>query len=102
MIRINQILCPKCNGKLKYYDRVGRFVIEEFRYARKIQIRRLRCVSCGSVHRELPEDVFPYKQYGKEIIMDILSGSIDYDTIGFEDYPCDVTILRWRKSLTSI
>ena len=49
-------------------------------------MRRLQCTRCGSVHRELPELIFPYKQYEAEVIIGVLEGFITCETIGFEDY----------------
>lgn len=59
-------------------------------------IRRLRCRECGMVHRELPEFIFPYKQYEAEIIIGVIEGFITCETLGFEDYPCEMTMIRWR------
>lgn len=58
-------------------------------------MRRFRCVHCGAVHRELSELLVPYKQYEAEVIIGVLEGLITCETIGFEDYPCEMTMLRW-------
>ena len=63
MITNDVSTCPKCGGDLKYYDRVTRIVRTKGRKTWKIPMRRLQCTRCGSVHRELPELIFPYKQY---------------------------------------
>ena len=47
------------------------------------------------LHRELTELLFPYKQYESEVITGVLEGLITCETIGFEDYPCEMTMLRW-------
>lgn len=60
-----------------------------------IRIRRLHCQVCGAFHRELPDFIFPYKQYESEIIRGVLDGLITCETLGFEDYPCEMTMLRW-------
>ena len=64
----------------------------------KVDIRRFRCQKCGAVHRELPNFIFPYKQYDAEIIIGVLEGLITCETLGFEDYPCEMTMFRWRLS----
>lgn len=97
MVTNNELICPKCGGKLKYYDKVHRIVRTKRRKTLWVQIRRLRCIDCRAVHRELPNYIFPYKQYEVEVIRGVLEGFIDSETIGFEDYPCEVTMLRWRK-----
>jgi hypothetical protein len=53
-------------------------------------------MGCGAVHRELTDDILPYKQYEAEIIRGVLEGLITSDTFGFEDYPCEVTMVRWK------
>ena len=68
------------------------------RRAKWIYIQRKRCQRCGAIHRELPECVFPYKQYDAEIIRGVVDGHITTDTIGYEDYPCEITMIRWKSS----
>lgn len=91
--------CPKCGGQLKYYDCVERIVRTKGRKTWKIPLRRLRCDRCGAVHRELPELIFPYKQYEAEVIIGVLEGFITCETIGFEDYPCEMTMFRWTATM---
>lgn len=95
MIVNNVSKCPNCNGALKYYDTVKRIVRTKGGVKRHITIRRLRCVVCNRLHRELPNFIFPYKQYESEIIKGVLEGYITPETIGYEDYPCEVTMARW-------
>ena len=95
MIERNVFICPKCGGKLKYYDRVQRIIRSKGRKTKRIHMRRFRCYKCGAIHRELSELIFPYKQYEAEIIIGVLEGFITCETIGFEDYPCETTMLRW-------
>jgi hypothetical protein len=52
-------------------------------------------MSCGALHRELPEELLPYKQYEAEVIIGVLEGLITCETLGFEDYPCEMTMSRW-------
>lgn len=98
MITNNESTCPYCGGEIKYYDSVNRIVRTKRRITKKIKIRRLRCLNCGAIHRELPDFIFPYKQYESEIIMGVCEGLITYETLGFEDYPCEMTMMRWRNS----
>ena len=95
MICTDTSACPKCGGDLKYYDSVKRLVRTKGRKTWYIQMRRLRCTECRSLHRELPELIFPYKQYESEVIVGVLDGLISCETIGFEDYPCEMTMTRW-------
>lgn len=95
MITNNELTCPNCNGQLNYYDSVKRIIRTKERKTTWIKIRRLRCSNCGVLHRELPDCIFPYKQYEAEVIRGVLEGLITSETLGYEDYPCEVTMIRW-------
>lgn len=96
MISNNESICPKCGDKLKYYDSVKRIVRTKYGRKSKVNIRRFRCKQCGSTHRELPDFIFPYKQYEADIIIGVIEDLITCETLGFEDYPCEMTMFRWR------
>ena len=96
MVTNDETICPHCGGELKYYDRVKRIVRTKCRATRSIKICRLRCTKCRTLHRELPDDIFPYKQYESEVIKGVLEKLITSDTFGFEDYPCEATMVRWK------
>lgn len=102
MIRENISYCPKCGGHLRFFDRVRRIVRTKARMTEWIVIRRLRCTICGSLHRELPEELFPYKQYESEVIIGVLEGLVTCETLGFEDYPCEMTMTRWMSQKQQI
>ena len=87
--------CPRCGGRLKYYDSVPRLVRTKGRQTSRVPMRRLRCSGCGAIHRELGGLFFPYKQYEAEVIFGVLEGLITCETLGFEDYPCELPMLRW-------
>ena len=95
MVSMNMPTCPRCGGELKYYDRVQRIVRTKNRKTRRFPMRRLRCQECRALHRELPELIFTYKQYEAEVIIGVLEGLITCETLGFEDYPCEMTMIRW-------
>lgn len=90
-------ICPNCGGTLKYYDKVQRIVRTKERQTSWVTIRRFRCTKCNHVHREIPDFLYPYKQYEAEIINGVLEGFITSETIGFEDYPCEITMHRWKS-----
>ncbi len=97
MIAERELVCPTCKkGVLRYYDKVPRLVRTKNRKAQWVSIRRFKCSMCGAVHREIPENIFPFKQYEAEIIKGVKEGFIDSSTLGFEDYPCESTMKRWR------
>lgn len=93
---MNETICPKCGGGLKYYDKVRRIIRTKGRITSWKTIRRMQCIKCRSVHREIPEDIFPYKQYEAEIIQGVMEGLITPETIGYEDYPCEMTMICWK------
>lgn len=97
MVTNDESTCPKCGGDLKYYDKVQRIIRSKGKTFKHIEIRRFKCKKCGTTHRELPVDIIPYKQYEAEIIRGVLEGLITSDTLGFEDYPCEKTMIRWRE-----
>ncbi len=98
MITNNESVCPRCGGQLKYYDSVKRIVRTKNRNTRKIIIHRYRCLSCFSIHREIPNRILPYKQYESEIIIGVREGLITSNTLGYEDYPCEMTMIRWKTT----
>ena len=102
MISQQTRICPSCKGKLKYYDSVQRIVRTKGRATKWIKIRRLKCEKCSHIHRELPKDMFPYKQYEMEMILGVIEGIITADTYGYEDYPCEMTMLRWTAQKTQL
>lgn len=96
MVSTGMSVCPRCGGKLKHYDSVRRIVRTKNRTTYHVRLRRLRCAKCGTFHRMLPNTLLPYKQYEVEVIQGVLEGLITCETLGFEDYPCEMTMKRWR------
>ena len=95
MIKVGQTVCPKCGGDLKYYDTVRRIVRSKYRNTRRLYVRRMKCGECCKLHRERPDCIFPYKQYEAEMILGVLEGHITCDTFGYENYPHEITMIRW-------
>lgn len=89
--------CGKCGSEMKHYDWVKRLVRRKGGEKEFIKIERMRCKNCGHVKRILPEDVKKFKQYEADIINGVKAGYITPDTFGFEDYPCEMTMERWKK-----
>jgi hypothetical protein len=57
------------------------------------RIRRLKCLACGHVHRELPDFVLPFKNYDSQTVQETLDSS--------PDNCCnadDSTMRRWQSS----
>ena len=91
--------CPKCGGGTKYFDYVKRTIRTKNRTTSRVIVRRFKCINCGAVHRETLDCMIPYKQYDKEVIMGVVEGFITSETLGFEDYPCEATMVRWKKEV---
>lgn len=102
MVKVGQANCPKCEGGLKYYDTVRRIVRSNHRNTKRLYIRRLRCERCRSTHREIPDNIFPYKQYESEMILGVIEKIITPDTIGYDAYPVEITMLRWLSQKTQL
>lgn len=92
------VTCPGCGSDARYYDRTKRIVRTKGRQSKRIYVERYRCYKCGETHRKLPDLIYPYKQYEREIITGVLEGFITPQTFGYEDYPCEMTMIRWRRS----
>jgi len=97
MVSDGILKCPDCGGKLRYYDKVMRVVRTKRRQTDWVELRRMRCDRCGRVHREIPDYILPYKQYEADLIQGVMEGLITTDTYGYEDYPCEMTMIRWRS-----
>jgi uncharacterized Zn finger protein len=96
MFTEDKVLCSDCGAVAKYYDTVQRIVRTKNRKSEYVRIKRFKCSNCGSIHRSLPNYIFPYKQYESEIIIGVIENLITSSTLGFEDYPCEMTMLRWK------
>lgn len=98
MIRSSTSSCPKCGGDLKYYDKVRRIVRTKNGETNWIKIRRLVCSICGTSHRELPDNLMPYKHYDAGIIKGVLDNTITFHDLDYEDHPCEMTMKRWKDA----
>lgn len=99
MITTGVKTCPKCGSEnnLKYYDKVKRIVRTKGRKSGYIIMNRFKCKNCGTLHREIPHFIYPFKQYESEVIKGVQEELITCDTYGFEDYPTELTMKRWRS-----
>ena len=88
--------CPVCGEPLSYRDSCERTMRLEGGERRKFLIRRLKCSSCGRLHRELPDCLAPYKHYASEVISGVLDGIVSPDDEDSTDYPCETTMHRWH------
>lgn len=89
--------CPKCKKKMIKYGTAKRQIKGPNKTTILIKVQRYRCCNCNMTIRELPSGVVPFKQYSKDIIDGVKDGSITSDILEFEDYPCEMTMKRWKN-----
>lgn len=96
MVSEGECTCPRCGGELKHNGRVKRIVRTKGSEVRWINVRRLVCLGCGCIHRELPDYLFSYKHYVSETIIGVVKGEITAYDLEYEDYPCEGTMKGWK------
>lgn len=82
---------------MKHRDYTNRIVRVKGGLKTFTQIERQICPKCKLITRNLPNYLLPYKHYEKEIIFGVKEGLITPETLGYEDYPCEMTMIRWRR-----
>lgn len=92
--------CSKCGKEMKRYDKVIRKIRSKNGEKTEIKIQRHYCKSCSIYKRDFPDQIMPYKRYEREIIEGVQEGLITADTLGFEDYPSEKQMERWRKCIS--
>lgn len=97
---MTEIRCARCGGAVRKYGTVKRMVRGAGGEKEWISVQRWQCLSCKYVWRELPDDMERFKQYRKSVIEGVRSGEINCDILEYEDYPCEMTMRRWRDSGT--
>lgn len=90
--------CPHCGSDLHYRDTCLRIWLKEGHERRTIAIRRLKCQKCGTLHRELPDLLTPYKHYETELISGVLDGVVGPEDV-LSDLPCETTMHNWHHWL---
>lgn len=88
--------CTKCGGETIKYGTVNRIIRTKNRETEQIRVQRFKCKLCGVIFRDLPENVIQFKQYERDVVDGVKEGLIGSDILGFEDYPCEMTMKRWR------
>lgn len=100
LVKSNAIsYCPICGEPLVYRDSCERWMLLEGHERQRFLIRRLKCLKCGKLHRELPDFLTPFKQYATEIISGVLDGIVQSDDEDSADHPCEETMSRWHHWL---
>lgn len=95
MVDVGVMVCPNCGGYLSGYDHVSRIIRTKGGDSSFIKVCRYRCKRCNRLHRAIPDCILPYKRYETEVIRGVIEGLITCETLGYEDYPCELTMKRW-------
>ena len=80
VVPLESAICPVCSSALSQKGRAKRKVTMTDGEKRVMKVRRLKCVSCKTSHRELPDIIVPYKRHCAETIEGIINvgGSTAY------------------------
>lgn len=91
------MICDICGKELQHRDYVSRRL--KYGGGRFIWIKMERrwCKQCKIYRRVYPKFIYPYKHYDGRIIFGVRHGRITSSTLGYEDYPCEMTMARWVK-----
>ena len=87
------VSCPYDGGELVYRDSVFRNVKNLYSENACFKLRRLWCLICKTLHRELPDSIQPYRHYGADVIQTVLDGGEKADGCCADDS----TIRRWKS-----
>jgi hypothetical protein len=98
MIKEGEDSCPVCGGKLKRYDKVKRLIKTEYGHKKWIDVERFVCTECHRMHRVIPNDILPYKQYEKHIIEGFINNTLDSYRLEYEDFPSESIINEWKRT----
>lgn len=91
-------ICDRCKcTDVRRYDKVKRLTKGKGGEKIWIEVERYQCKRCKHTFRVLPDNIKKFKQYQNEIIDGVKEGLIDSDTLGYENYPCEMTMKRWTK-----
>lgn len=87
-------VCPFCGNRLQVIGSRRRGVCKNDGSLIRLVIRRMKCISCGHVHHELPDLIIPYKRYESEVVAKIIAPAAK----NLEDYPCEQSTAKRLKS----
>lgn len=92
------LVCPVCGSPLSLRDHKKRIWKKAGGIKDWILIERMQCTNdnCRKLHNVLPDLLVPQKHYESELIEAVIDGVITEDLLGTEDYPCEMTMKRWR------
>lgn len=98
-MNVDVYICKDCGVEMKYHDKAKRRVKMKGGSSKWVYVKRYQCPKCGKIERKLPKNILPFKHYEKDIIEGVTEGWFTSDTLGYEDYPCEMTMKRWREEI---
>lgn len=84
---LEETACPICGGKLTVRGTCQRKVRSES-HVQTYRLRVMKCSRCGRTHREIPDNIIPYKRTGLNAFCDIAEAEED-------TYTCDTS--TWQR-----
>ena len=92
-----ELYCPHCECPLSLRDHRKRIWRREGGKKAWLMLGRYKCKECQRLHIGLPEFLAKYKHYDNRVIEDVLDEVVSEDDPGYEDHPCEMTMMRWRN-----
>lgn len=92
-------ICPFCGKPMEFAQHAHRHEKLAGGTMQWYQIEVWKCSDCTvqRMHRALPDFLAPYKHYNVDIITDVIDNVIDSDDLGYENYPSEKTMFRWKE-----
>lgn len=88
----SESFCPICGGELNVRGTCIRKVRKEGT-TQSLRLRVMKCRNCQKTHREIPDDIIPYKRTGLTNFCEIAEAEAT-------DYPCDTS--TWQRMKRSV
>ena len=79
-----KLMCPKCDCNLKRYDCVKRIIRHEGGKKEYILVERYQCPRCKSIHRILPNNLYPWDVWRDYIVLHACAISNAFDKENYE------------------
>ena len=91
--------CPFCGKSMKFAHHADRHEKLAGGTMKWYLIEVWKCDGCTvqKMHRALPDFLAPYKHYNVDIITDVIDDVIGSDDPGYENYPSEKTMFRWKE-----
>lgn len=89
--------CKYCGGETKHRDYANRTIRLPGWQKEVIEVERVICKDCGRIQRVDVDGIGFRKRYSDEVRRDVIDGIVTEDDLEYEDYPCAMTMKRWKS-----